>query len=129
PIADREALQRQLDAHPKAPRKLGDAIWQALQAPLDDEADAPEPRNDDRDKQALRRLQDATAARSAELGLPDGVLASRRWLEQLLGVAPGIGSPWPGPLSGWRRAELEPALAPLLSPDAQGSGLPAGTSV
>ncbi|GAA3930758.1 ribonuclease D [Luteimonas lutimaris] len=129
PIANRDALQRQLDAHPKAPRKLGDAIWQALQTPLDDEAQAPEPRNDDRDKQALRRLQDATAARSAELGLPDGVLASRRWLEQLLGAPRDDGEPWPGPLAGWRRAELEPVLAPLLSPDAQGSGLAAGTSV
>jgi len=129
PIADRDALQRQLDAHPKAPRKLGDAIWQALQTSLDDEAQAPEPRNDDRDKQALRRLQDATAARSAELGLPDGVLASRRWLEQLLGAPRDGGEPWPGPLAGWRRAELEPVLAPLLSPDAQGSGLAAGTSV
>ena len=129
PMADRDALQRQLDAHPKAPRKLGDAIWQALQNPLDDEAQAPEPRNDDRDKQALRRLQDATAARSAELGLPDGVLASRRWLEQLLGAAHGQGDPWPGPLSGWRRAELEPVLTPLLSGDARGSGLAAGTSV
>ena len=129
PMADRDALQRQLDAHPKAPRKLGDAIWQALQTPLDDEAQAPEPRNDDRDKQALRRLQDATAARSAELGLPDGVLASRRWLEQLLGAAHGQGDPWPGPLSGWRRAELEPVLTPLLSGDARGSGLAAGTSV
>src|SRR5690606_7962310 len=129
PGPDLAALQRQLDAHPKAPRKLADAIWQALQTPLDDEADAPEPRNDDRDKQALRRLQEATSARSAELGLPDGVLASRRWLEQLLGAARSPGDDWPGPLSGWRRAELEPVLAPLLAPDAEGSGLAPGTSV
>ena len=31
------ALQSQLDAHPKAPRKLGDAIWRALTTPLADE--------------------------------------------------------------------------------------------
>lgn len=129
PGPDLPALQRQLDTHPKAPRKLADAIWQALQSPLDDEADAPEPRNDDRDKQALRRLQDATARRSAELGLPDGVLASRRWLEQLLGANRDSGDDWPGPLSGWRRAELEPVLGPLLAPDAQGSGLATGGSV
>lgn len=129
PGPDPAALQRQLDAHPKAPRKLADAIWQALQSPLDDEDEAPEPRNDDSDKQALRRLQEATARRSAELGLPDGVLASRRWLEQLLGANRGAGDDWPGPLSGWRRSELEPVLAPLLSPDAEGSGLPPGGSV
>jgi ribonuclease D len=125
PPADRDALQHLLDAQPKAPRKLGDALWQALRAPLDDEGQAPEPRNEERDRPALRKLQEATAARSAELGLPDGVLASRRWLEQLLG---GAGD-WPGPLSGWRRAELEPALAPLLAPASQDPSLPAGTSV
>ena len=110
PPIDRAGLQRQLDATPKSPRSLADAIWQALETPLADEADAPSPRSDDRDKAALRRLQDAVAARSAALGLPDGVLASKRWVEALLD-----GDDWPGPLSGWRRAELEPALAPLLA--------------
>ena len=129
PPADPATLQRQLDAHPKAPRKLGDAVWQALQTPLGDEAEAPEPRNEDRDKQALRRLQEATAARSAELGLPDGVLASRRWLELLLGNAATGATEWPGPLSGWRRAQLEPVLAPLLATASAGSGLATGTSV
>ncbi len=111
PPPDPPALQRQLDAYPKAPRKLGSALWQALETPLADETDAPSPRSDDRDKQALRRLQDAVAARSSELGLPDGVLASRRWLEALLD-----GDDWPGLLAGWRRAQLEPHLAPLLRP-------------
>ena len=110
PPIDRAGLQRQLDATPKSPRSLADAIWQALEAPLLDEVDAPSPRSDDRDKAALRRLQDAVAARSAALGLPDGVLASKRWVEALLD-----GDDWPGPLSGWRRAQLEPALAPLLA--------------
>ncbi len=109
-LPDRAALQRLLDANPKAPRKLADQIWTALQTPLVDEADAPEPRTDERDKQALRKLQDATAARSVELGLPDGVLASRRWLELLQD-----GQDWPGALAGWRRVELEPALRPLLT--------------
>ena len=110
PPIDRAGLQRQLDATPKSPRSLADAIWQALETPLVDEVDAPSPRSDDRDKAALRRLQDAVAARSAALGLPDGVLASKRWVEALLD-----GDDWPGPLSGWRRAQLEPALAPLLA--------------
>jgi ribonuclease D len=110
PPIDRAGLQRQLDATPKSPRSLTEAIWQALETPLADEADAPSPRSDDRDKAALRRLQDAVAARSAALGLPDGVLASKRWVEALLD-----GDDWPGPLSGWRRAQLEPALAPLLA--------------
>jgi ribonuclease D len=109
PLPDLAALERLLDAHPKAPRKLAADIRDALDTPLDDEAEAPAPRTSERDRKALRRLQDAVATRSAELGMPDGVLASRRWLETLLD-----GEDWPGMLAGWRRAQLEPALAPLL---------------
>lgn len=109
--ADRKALDRLFQAHPKAPRKLAGPLWDALTTPLPDEDEAPAPRTSERDRKALRRLQDAVAARSDDLGLPDGVLASRRWLEFLLD-----GQDWPGALSGWRRAQLEPALAPLLEP-------------
>jgi ribonuclease D len=109
--ADRDALQRQLDAHPKAPRKLTETLWTALSTPLADEDEAPDAGvAETRDKQRLRQLQDAVASRSAALGLPDGVLASRRWLEALLDHGD-----WPDALSGWRRAALEPDLAPLLA--------------
>ena len=112
PPADRAALQAQLDAHPKAPRKLGDAIWQALTTPLADESEAPLARNaSNEDKNALKRLQEAVSARSAELGLPDGLLASRRYLEVLQDTGA-----WPTALAGWRHAELEPLLSPLLNP-------------
>lgn len=110
PPADRAALQSQLDAHPKAPRKLGDAIWAALTTPLDDETLAPLARNaSSEDKNALKRLQEAVTARAAELGLPDGLLASRRYLELLQDSGQ-----WPAALSGWRREVLEPVLQPLL---------------
>jgi ribonuclease D len=112
PPIDRAGLQRTLDSHPKAPRRLAEAVWSALTTPLADEADAPDAvQADNRDKQRLRKLQDAVAARSAELGLPDGVLASRRWLEALMDQGE-----WPDALSGWRRRALEPGLAPLLTP-------------
>ncbi|HZH43035.1 MAG TPA: ribonuclease D [Lysobacter sp.] len=112
---DRHALQAMLDAHPKAPRKLGDAVWQALARAHDDEPEAPDAAAaEQRDRARLRRLQDAVAARSAELGLPDGVLASKRWLEALLDTGE-----WPAALSGWRREQLEPRLEPLL--DAPGA--------
>ena len=111
PPPDREGLQAQLDAHPKAPRKLGDAIWRALSTPLPDEADAPDASvGETRDKQRLKKLQDAVSKRSAELGLPDGVLASRKWLQALLDDGK-----WPNALAGWRREALEPSLAPLLA--------------
>jgi ribonuclease D len=108
PPADPDELQSRLDAQPKAPRKLTAALWQALITPLPDEALAPPIRGDDVDKKALRSLQDAVSGLSAELGLPDGVLASRRWLEALLEGR------WPDALSGWRRELLEPRLAALL---------------
>ena len=109
--ADSAALQAQLDAHPKAPRKLGATIWQVLATPLPDEGDAPDAGvGERRDKDRLRKLQEAVAGCSRDLGLPDGVLASRRWLEALLDYGD-----WPDALAGWRRAALEPALAPLLA--------------
>jgi len=109
PPADGSALQARLDATPKAPRKLGSALWQALTTALADEEEMPaiaaEP-----DRNKVRRLQDAVARRSADLGLPDGVLASRRHLEALL-----ENGSWPIALQGWRQRELEPVLEPLLA--------------
>ncbi|KGM54877.1 ribonuclease D [Lysobacter daejeonensis GH1-9] len=111
PPIDLAGLLRVFDSQPKAPRKLADAVWQALQTPLADEADAPDARQAEaRDKNRLRRLQDAVAARSRELELPDGVLASRRWLEALMDTGE-----WPDAIGGWRRTVLEPVLAPLLT--------------
>lgn len=108
---DPQALKAMFEGNPKAPRKLADVIWSALSTPLDDEAEAPDAGvGERRDKERLRTLQAAVAARSAELGLPDGVLASKRWLEALLDH--GV---WPDALAGWRRAALEPSLAPLLA--------------
>ncbi len=108
--ADQTALQTLLDSHPKAPRKLTSAIWDALHTEGSDESSAPDARiAEKRDKNHLRKLQDAVAARGAELGLPDGVLASRRYLESLLDHGE-----WPDALAGWRREVLEPVLAPLL---------------
>lgn len=109
PPADTDALQQRLDAHPKAPRKLTNVIWEALTTPLHDEAEMPISRGDEPDRKQLKRLQQAVAERSAALGLPDGVLASRKGLEAML-----EGADWPGALSGWRRGQLEAALAPLL---------------
>ena len=98
-----------LDGHPKSPRSLRTPLWEALITPLIDEAKAPLARGDDRDKKQLRALQDAVAMIAGELQLPEGLLASRKVLEALQD-----GSGWTGQLAGWRRALLEPRLAPLL---------------
>lgn len=119
---DPGALKALMERHPKAPRKLLAEVWAALATPLDDEAEAPPVATEERDKRTLRRLQDAVAARSAELGLPDGVLASRRRLESLLDHGD-----W-STFGDWRRAQLEPLLAPLLA-EAAGELPSAGASV
>ncbi len=107
---DPAALQAQLEATPRSPRSLRDALWQALTTPLADEDAAPLARGDDRDKKQLRAMQDAVLATAGELGVPEGLLASRRVLEALQD-----GSGWTGPLAGWRRQALEARLAPLLA--------------
>jgi ribonuclease D len=114
--ADPAALQAQLDATPKSPRSLRDALWQALTTPLPDEADAPLARGEDRDKKQLRAMQEAVLATAGELGVPEGLLASRKLLEALQD-----GGGWTGPLAGWRRQLLETRLAPLLASGGTGA--------
>lgn len=110
PPASRDALAQVVSAHPKGPRKLVDALWSALSTALPDEADAPDASiAERRDKARMRAMQDAVARRAGELGIAEGVLASRRTLEPLLDTGE-----WPGGLEGWRREQLEPVLAPLL---------------
>ncbi|AKS20057.1 ribonuclease D [Xanthomonas campestris pv. campestris] len=110
PPADLDALMRQFDKFPKSPRKLANAVWEALNTPLPDEDHAPLAQaSTDGNKATLKRLQDAVAQRSRELELPDGILASRRHLETLIEQRG-----WPAALGQWRRDALEADLLPLL---------------
>lgn len=108
--ADLATLDTLMQAHPKAPRKLADSVLAALHAASDDEAHAPLARDNGGDRQRLRALQQVVTAQAEALGIADGTLASRRWLEALL-----EDGQWPDALQGWRRAQLEPALRPLLA--------------
>ncbi|WP_133498442.1 ribonuclease D [Cognatilysobacter terrigena] len=108
---DRDVIAEAIRAHPKGPRKLVDAIWNALVTPLSDEAEAPDAAQAERrDKNRIKAMQDAVSERATELGVADAVLASRRMLEPLLDTGE-----WPESLAGWRREQLEPALTPLLT--------------
>ncbi len=107
---DPATLRGLLDATPKSPRSLAEAIFDALATPLLDEMEAPPARGDERDKTQLRKLQDAVASRASELGLAEGTLASRRLLESLQD-----GGGWTGPMGGWRRQALESLLTPLIA--------------
>ncbi|AOD14517.1 ribonuclease D [Xanthomonas fragariae] len=110
PPADLDALLRQFDKFPKAPRKLASAVWEVLNTPLPDEDGAPLAQAaTDGSKAVLKRLQDTVTQRSRELGLPDGLLASRRHLETLIEQRS-----WPAALGQWRREVLEAQVMPLL---------------
>ncbi len=108
--ADLQSMRRLLEATPKSPRSLCDALFQAMATSLPDEADAPMALGEDRNKKQLRAMQDSVSTVATELGVPDGLLASRKWLEALQD-----GQDWPGALSGWRRSQLEPKLAEILA--------------
>jgi len=110
PPSDLDALLVQFNKVPKAPRKLANAVWDALNTPLADEAQAPLAQAaTDGNKAVLKRLRDTVARRSRELGLPDGLLASRRHLETLIEQRS-----WPTALGQWRREVLEAQLMALL---------------
>lgn len=110
PPMDFDALGKLLDATPKSPRKLTKELWATLTTPLPDEATMPPVRRDaDIDKHKLKRLQQAVADIAREHDLPDGVLASRRWLEALL-----ESGEWPDALRGWRQTLLAPRFSPIL---------------
>lgn len=115
PPIDLRSFNALLDSQPKSPRRLRNALWEQLTAPLiADERNIPLANHPDTSqKKTLRALQDAVAQVAAELQLPDTVLASRKTLESLLDTGPDPDH-WPRPLQGWRRILLEPVLLPLL---------------
>lgn len=105
--ADRDAVSALLARTPKAPQSLADAITQALSTAVDDEAGMPLVIDDrNRDRRQLQALQAVVAKRSSELGLPDGVLASRRILQAWQDTGA-----WPESVSAWRRSELDALVA------------------
>lgn len=111
PPTRREEFEHRLDAHPKSPKKQRGDIWDLLAAPLSaEERDIPLAREDDPAlREPLKRMQAAVAERAGALGLPEGLLASRKHLETLLGTRT-----WPAALEGWRRGLLEDRLMALL---------------
>ncbi|PIX59264.1 MAG: ribonuclease D [Lysobacterales bacterium CG_4_10_14_3_um_filter_64_11] len=107
---ERGEFDHALDNHPKAPRKLRESLWAVVADPLPVPADfvlASVQGPGDRDR--LHRLQAAIKHESERLGLPEGVLASRRLLEARMQHGR-----WPADTARWRLAILEPLLAPLL---------------
>jgi ribonuclease D len=109
--ANYDEFSGMLDRHPKAPRKARTELWAIVSAPLaDSDRDIPLIRPGEAlDKQRLRALQESVAKLATELQVPDGLLCARKHLEALM-----EGRGWPAAIEGWRRALLEPALAPLL---------------
>ncbi|MCG6117473.1 MAG: ribonuclease D [Aquimonas sp.] len=115
-LAQRDGLTRAefetlLDRNPKSPRKRRDELFDALQLPLTaQELDIPLAQlPDPSEREGLKRLQAAVAARAAVLQLSESTLASRKHLETLLREGR-----WSRVLQGWRRGLLAETLLPLL---------------
>jgi ribonuclease D len=117
PLADFNEFSGILDRSPKSPKKGRAELWKLLSAPLTEaELAIPAIRaSEPADKQAIKDLQQEVAGVAAGLGLPEGLLCSRKHLERLL-----EGRGWPAALEGWRRALLEPALGPKLKMTPEG---------
>lgn len=112
PPASFSDLQEILEKNPKSPRKLAKELWTALTTPLADETDMPQVKRDhDIDKKLLRQLQQAVLEVAEAQQLPEGMLASRRYLEALMESWPQ----WPAALQGWRQALLEEKLSALMT--------------
>lgn len=100
----RTAFEQLLDRHPKAPRRHRDQLWTLLTeaSPTPDPfplACTQSPSVRDR----IRQWQEQVKLTSERLGLPDGVLASRRLLEARLELGD-----WPVGTAAWRRTLLDP---------------------
>lgn len=109
--AGRSDFEAQLDARPRAPRRMRDELWDLVASPLSaEELDLPLAQSPDpRWREPLKRMQEAVSAQALALELPEGLLCARRHMETLLSTRR-----WPDALDGWRRPLLEPALLPLL---------------
>lgn len=107
----RSAFDALLDQHPRAPRRLRDALWETLSRPIDDTeqdiplATAPDPAQ----RQTLKAMQTVVAEHAEKLDIPEGLLCARRHLDALL--AHGT---WPAALDGWRADILQRDLTALL---------------
>ena len=101
-----------LARYPKSPKSARQHLFALLEKPIDaDERRIPlagEP--DAAQKARLKALQQAVAAKAAELNLPEGLLCSRKHLEYLLDTGE-----WPSALAGWRRGLLAESFAPVLA--------------
>ncbi|HHW4682756.1 MAG TPA: ribonuclease D, partial [Xylella sp.] len=104
-------LRHQLGKFNKSWDALAAQILKTLNTPLADEVQAPlATAPSDADKALLKRLQEIVAKFSNDLGLPDGILGSRRHLEALIQHRQ-----WPESLGQWRRSLLETEFQSLLS--------------
>lgn len=105
--ATRDAFDQWLDRHPKAPRRHRDLLWTLLTdtAPIPERFPLASMQSPGA-RERIRDWQERVKQAAERLGLPDGVLASRRLLEARLELGE-----WPSGTSAWRRALLDPLLA------------------
>lgn len=106
-IATSTALNATMNKIPKSPFKFAKKILEVATTALPDEDSLPDARDlERRDKERVRALQKIVQDLTVSLGMSDGILASRRRIEQW--VDDGA---WTGSFAGWRREILEPLFS------------------
>ncbi|QYR52415.1 ribonuclease D [Lysobacter soyae] len=94
--------------HPRAPKNLAAPMLAAMHQPLEDEAQMPLLMDDrDRDKARIRAWQNRVSEIAAELGVEDGVIASRKVIQAYLDEGE-----WPESVTAWRKARLDAGAPP-----------------
>lgn len=112
-LAYLDELDAVLARYPKAPKAARNHLFALLEKPFDaEELAAPlasEP--DATQKSRLKALQQAVLDKAQALGVPEGLLCSRKHLEYLLETGQ-----WPPALQGWRQTLLQDGFNRILSP-------------
>ena len=106
-IGTSTALNTCMNKIPKSPFKFAKKILSVATTPLPDEDSLPDARDlERRDKERVRALQKIVQDLTVSLGMSDGILASRRRIEQWVDDGQ-----WTGSFAGWRREILEPLFS------------------
>ena len=103
-----EVVNQILLKHPRAPRNLAASMLTALHTVGEDEDNMPLLIDDrDRDKSRVRAWQSKVTQIANELGVDEGVIASRKIIQAYLDAGE-----WPESVTAWRKSRLDAGAPP-----------------
>ena len=103
-----EVVNQILLKHPRAPRNLAASMLTAMHTVGEDEDNMPLLIDDrDRDKSRVRAWQSKVTQIANELGVDEGVIASRKIIQAYLDAGE-----WPESVTAWRKSRLDAGAPP-----------------